>query len=98
MQVMLELGSGLVVPLPFMPDWMISFLKFTPFYYFQNISFSIYTGYMSDGREIATNLIMQVIWIVILTLLGKVIVKNRLRKLVVQGGQKNGIISIKNKR
>ena len=86
MQAFLELGSGLVVPLPFMPSWMISFLKCTPFYYFQNIGFSIYVGYMTDGREIAINLLMQVIWIAILTFLGKAIVKNRLKKLVVQGG------------
>ena len=41
---------------------------------------------MTDVREIAINLLMQVFWIAILTLLGKAIVKNRLKKLVVQGG------------
>ena len=86
MRNILELGSGLVIPLPFMPSWMISFLKCTPFYYFQNISFSIYIGYMTNHKEIMINLIMQIIWVTVLTFLGKAIVKNRLKKLVVQGG------------
>ena len=86
MRVILEVGSGLVIPLPFMPDWAISFLRCTPFYYFQNTSFSIYIGYMTDPKEIAINLIMQLIWFAALTFIGKAIVRNRLKKLVVQGG------------
>ena len=86
MRILLEIGSGLVIPLPFMPDWVISILKCTPFYYFQNISFSIYIGYMTNPKEIAINLVMQVIWVIALTFVGKAIVKNRLTKLVVQGG------------
>ncbi len=86
MQTFLDIGGGLIIPIPFMPEWMISFLKCTPFYYFQNISFSIYIGYMTDIKEIIINLTIQVAWIIILTLLGKGIVKNRLKKLVIQGG------------
>ena len=86
MRVILEVGSGLVIPLPFMPDWAISFLRCTPFYYFQNTSFSIYIGYMTNPKEIAINLIMQLIWFAALTFIGKAIVRNRLKKLVVQGG------------
>ena len=86
MRIILEIGCGLVVPIPFMPDWVIAFLKCTPFYYFQNIGFSIYIGYMTDYKEIAINLVMQVIWIIVLTFIGKAIVSNRLKKLVVQGG------------
>ena len=41
---------------------------------------------MTNPREIIINLIMQIVWVLALTFLGKAIVKNRLKKLVVQGG------------
>ena len=41
---------------------------------------------MTNPKEIAINLIMQLIWFAALTFIGKAIVRNRLKKLVVQGG------------
>ena len=85
-QLLLEIGSGLIIPIPFMPEAVVNVLKFTPFYYIQNISFNIYTGYYHDYKEIFFMILMQMFWIVVLIGTGKLIVKNRLKKLVVQGG------------
>ena len=85
-QLLLEIGSGLIIPIPFMPEAVVNVLKLTPFYYIQNISFNIYTGYYHDYKEIAVMIAMQIFWTIVLITTGKLIVKNRLKKLVVQGG------------
>ena len=56
------------------------------YYYIQNITFNIYSGYMSNSKEILINLIMQVFWIIVLTILSKMIIKKRLSKITIQGG------------
>lgn len=85
-QLILEFFSGMVIPISFMPTKIATILKFTPFYYIQNITFNIYSGYMSNSKEILINLIMQVFWIIVLTILSKMIIKKRLSKITIQGG------------
>ena len=79
-QLLLEVGSGLIIPIPFMPEAVVNVLKLTPFYYIQNISFNIYTGYYHDYKEIAVMIVMQIFWTIVLITTGKLIVKNRLKK------------------
>lgn len=85
-QLTLEFFSGMVIPISFMPTKIATILWFTPFYYIQNITFNIYSGYMSNSKEILINLIMQVFWITVLTILSKMIIKKRLSKITIQGG------------
>ena len=58
-QLILEFFSGMVIPISFMPTKIATILKFTPFYYIQNITFNIYSGYMSNSKEILINLIIE---------------------------------------
>ena len=82
----LEFFSGAVIPIDFMPAQLVQFIKFTPFYYMQNMSYNIYSGYYNDSKTIIISFGMQILWIVILTVLGKNVMKSRLKKIVVQGG------------
>jgi len=81
-----EFLGGAIIPISFMPEIMVRVLKFTPFYYMQNIPFNIYTGYYKNYNEIFLGIIIQIIWILILTILGKKLINRRVKKIVVQGG------------
>ena len=78
--------SGGLIPIPFMPEPVVNILKFTPFYYMQNVSFNIYNGYINNPTEIAQILVIQVVWLVGLTLLGRYLLNKQLSKVIVQGG------------
>ena len=78
--------SGGLIPIPFMPEPVVNILKFTPFYYMQNVSFNIYNGYINNPTEIAQRLVIQVVWLVGLTLLGRYLLNKQLSRVIVQGG------------
>lgn len=85
-QMVLEFCSGSLIPLAFMPDAIVKVLKFTPFYYMQNLSFNIYNGYTSSTKEIIIAIAIQITWLTALTYIGQYLMKKQLSKLVVQGG------------
>ncbi|MDO4282056.1 MAG: ABC transporter permease [Clostridia bacterium] len=85
-QLIAEFFSGMVIPIAFMPDFLIKIIKFTPFYYMQNVSFNVYSGYISDLEEIIKIVVLQIFWLMILTLIGKKIIRKQEKKIVVQGG------------
>lgn len=85
-QLIMELCSGSLLPLAFMPDKIINILKFTPFYYMQHVTFNIYSGYISNQSEIIRIILLQIVWLMILTALGKKGMNNQLKKIIVQGG------------
>ena len=85
-QLVAEFFSGLVIPLAFMPDKIVKILKFTPFYYMQNLPFNIYIGYTTDDNEIYLSIIVQILWIIALTFLGKRILNKKIKKIEIQGG------------
>lgn len=84
--LILQFGSGGLIPIPFMPGVVVNLLKFTPFYYMQNVTFNIYNGYISNPTEIIQIIIIQLAWFGIFTFIGKKIMNNQLSKVVVQGG------------
>ncbi len=63
-----------------MPDAIVKILKLTPFYYMQNVSFNIYNGYITDMKEIVKIIILQLIWFVILSILGKKMMNKQKKK------------------
>lgn len=81
-----EACSGLLIPITFMPDFIIKILQFTPFYYMQNAPYNIYIGAINAPNEILKIVLIQIIWIVVLTFMGRNILRKQLRKVVVQGG------------
>lgn len=77
--------SGAIIPLWFMPEKLVDFIKMTPFESIFYIPISIYLGQISKG-EIGISILKQVVWVLILGLLGHILWKAAAKKLVVQGG------------
>lgn len=80
-----DLLAGSIVPLPFFPDnirWLIELL---PFASMQNIPLRIYSGNIA-GEEALKAVIVQLVWLVLLVLIGKSIGNRAMRKLTVLGG------------
>lgn len=84
--LIMQFCSGGLIPIPFMPNAVVEILKFTPFYYMQNVTFNIYNGYISNPAEIIKIIIIQIIWLGLFTYIGKKIMNKQLAKVVVQGG------------
>ncbi len=80
-----ELLSGAIIPLPFLPDGLRKVIELLPFASMQNTPFLIYTGFLT-GTEVINKIILQIIWVIGLFVLGKCLMKNALKKVVVQGG------------
>lgn len=85
-RLLLDFLSGLAIPIAFMPNIMIKIIKFTPFYYMQNATFSIYNGFISNKIEIFKIVLLQIIWIAILTFIGRKAFDSRIKKISIQGG------------
>ena len=85
-QLVAEFFSGLVIPLAFMPEILVKILKFTPFYYMQNLPFNIYVGYTTNEKEIFFSIIVQIVWIILLTIFGKIVLSKKIKKIEIQGG------------
>lgn len=84
-KVFINVLSGSMIPLWFMPEWMMNIIKFTPFssIYFNPVQ--IFLGNIS-GMEIVQSFVKQVIWIAVLLFFGMVLWNQGKKKLVVQGG------------
>jgi len=82
---LVEFLSGAVIPLPFLPGGIRKTFELLPFASMQNTPFLIYTGNMG-GEEAIVGVILQVFWLVVLFLTGKLLMKKALKKIVIQGG------------
>lgn len=80
-----ELLSGSTIPLPFIPNPIRGIIELLPFASMQNVPLRIYSGNLA-GDKMMYALILQLFWILILILLGKVISRLAERRVVVQGG------------
>lgn len=80
-----ELLSGAIIPIPFIPNPYKKVLEFLPFASMQNVPLRIYSGNLA-GSEMIEAIILQLFWLIILVLLGKALCKLAERKVVVQGG------------
>lgn len=77
--------SGSMIPIWFLPDWMQNIIRFTPFSSIYFMPIQIYLGRMK-GAEMMQCFVSQLIWIVLLYLIGEYFWRKGLKKLVVQGG------------
>ena len=83
--VFVNVLSGSMLPLWFMPAWMNGVLRFTPFSSIYFTPVQIYLGQLTY-REIAGKCAVQLVWIVLIYLVGDMLWKKGQRKLIVQGG------------
>jgi len=83
--VFINVLSGSMIPLWFMPHWMSGVLTFTPFSSIYFTPVQIYLGQLSYG-EIVIKCGIQLAWILLIYLLGNFMWIKGQKKLVVQGG------------
>ena len=83
--VFLNVLSGSMIPLWFMPDWMIPVMNVLPFSSIYFTPVQIYLGQLTT-QEIMIKFLVQMVWIAVLYLCGTVLWEKGKKKLVVQGG------------
>jgi len=77
--------SGMLVPLPLLPDWAQPILDFMPFRGLVDVPFRLYMGHLPTG-ELPGLLAHQLGWTAVLIGLGHYLLRHHTRRLVVQGG------------
>ena len=85
MIMLADFFSGSLIPLPLLPDSIKDIFYLSPFGAMQNTPFMIYSGVLSNMESIK-HLLVQVFWAIILIVLGRLIMRKAMRKVVVQGG------------
>jgi ABC-2 type transport system permease protein len=77
--------SGALIPLWFLPQGLVDFIKLTPFDSIFYTPIRIYLG-MVPENEIVASLVKQMIWVFVLFGIGQLLWRAATKKLVVQGG------------
>lgn len=80
-----EFLAGAIIPIPFFPENLQPIINALPFASIQNTPFLIYTGYIS-GTEALQSVMLQLVWLVVLAVAGRILIARALKKVVVQGG------------
>ena len=81
----IEFLAGAIIPIPFFPEALQKIMHVLPFASMQNTPFLIYNGY-ADGANMLWGILIQIGWLVGLVVIGKALMKQALKKVVVQGG------------
>ena len=80
-----ELLAGFAVPLPLLPNKIINISEYLPFRLIGDLPFRIYSGNIA-GNYALKCIILQLIWVLLLIIIGKLIMKKALKKVSIQGG------------
>jgi len=80
-----ELLSGFAVPLPLLPNLIINISEYLPFRLIGDLPFRIYSGNIAGTYAIKC-IILQIIWVILLIIIGRIIMKKALKKVSIQGG------------
>lgn len=83
--VMSDILSGLTIPIPFFPNYLQKITNILPFRYVSDFPFRLYVGNISMNEGFI-GIIIQIIWIIILIVIGNLLMKKALKKAVIQGG------------
>ncbi|WP_341281009.1 ABC-2 family transporter protein [Paenibacillus sp. FSL H8-0537] len=84
-RVMVDLFSGVVVPIAFFPGWLAAIMKWLPFQAITYLPSSVFTG-RTPGSEIAGVFGLQVVWFVVLLVPIWFTWRAARKRLFVQGG------------
>ena len=76
---------GGVVPLPFFPPTLRRICELTPFAATSNVPYRVYSGDIA-GTNAAFAVGLQIFWLLVLVLGGHTLMKNALKRVVIQGG------------
>lgn len=82
---LISLLSGFEIPVPLLPDIVKKLTYYLPFRLIGDLPFRIYSGNISSIDAI-WDIILQLIWIVIIIIIGSSLMKKALKKVFIQGG------------
>jgi ABC-2 type transport system permease protein len=77
--------SGMLVPIPLMPDWMQTILRVLPFRGLADTPYRLYLGDI-PASSVGVMVLHQLVWFTVLALIGHGLLRRGMRRLVVQGG------------
>ncbi|MHC5033724.1 MAG: ABC transporter permease [Planctomycetota bacterium] len=77
--------SGLIVPLPLLPDWAQSVMNALPFRGILDVPARLYMGHIPPG-EVVGMMTHQLAWTAALVVFGRWLLSRGVRRMVVQGG------------
>ena len=83
--VVADLLSGLVLPIPFFPKFLQNISNILPFRYVHDFPYRLFVGNINYTEGII-GMIIQIVWIILLILIGRLLTKKALNKAVIQGG------------
>ncbi len=81
----MDFFNGSIIPIPFFPPGMRIVMELLPFAAMQNVPLRIFSGELTGERAIRA-FVLQVLWLVVLVILGDRLMKRAEKKLSVQGG------------
>ena len=83
--VIADLLSGVGIPIVFFPNFLKVISSYLPFQYISDLPFRIYVGniLLQEGIH---NIFIQLFWLIIMIILGLILMKKNLKRVVVQGG------------
>lgn len=79
------IASGMIVPLPFLPEWSQRLLQLLPFSGLVDTPFRFYLG-LIPATQVPVHLGLQLTWTALLVLFGKLLLARGMKRVVVQGG------------
>ncbi len=81
----IEFFAGGVIPILFFPESLQPIMYALPFASMQNTPFLIYTGHIK-GFEALQDIAIQLVWLAALIIVGRFLMGQALKKVIVQGG------------
>ena len=83
--VFTDFMAGSIVPLPFFPNGFRQIAEALPFAAMQNMPLRIYSGNIT-GTDALTGILFQVMWLIALSVTGKMWMSKTTKRTVIQGG------------
>lgn len=80
-----DILSGIAVPIPFFPKFLQIISSFLPFQYISDLPFRLYVGNISLIEGLF-GMFIQLIWIIVFIIIGNILMKINIKRVVVQGG------------
>ena len=80
-----EFLQGGVVPIPFFLPTIVRFMELLPFAAMQNVPLRIWSGDIC-GIKLVESMVLQVFWLAILIIIGRVLCARVMHKVCMQGG------------
>lgn len=77
--------SGFLMPLRLLPEWLQTIAYLTPFPYMLNLVVELYLGLL-QGPELVQALLLQLAWAAGMAIVGQLVLKTAVRRLVILGG------------